>query len=202
MAGGRHTGPTWHGHGAGTRQHRHSAEQGVWIRDLELLPVAGLIVDPSALSPFHLPGLGLTRPRRDRTVAAPSPLLSRLALDISDPYALSLNYREHIDDVETPLAQVIFDEEHPAVWTAALARQRYVLLTVIDRAPLLPTATPQARTRALTSAWRGIIACGTDCVTQPRPPRSASCSRHHLSSEHRLPTHSPPRHTQDDIRSA
>ena len=91
--------------------------------------------DPSVLEPFSLPGLGLIGPRRGRTSTEPPPTLSRLAVHILDPHTVSITYREHIDDAETPVAQHRLPNPPPTVWIAALDRQHHVRLTVTDNAP-------------------------------------------------------------------
>lgn len=171
---------TWPGRAVGPRAPVPTGAQNFWVREFGLLPSAGLVVDPSVLSPFSLAGLGLTRLDRWRTPARPLPVVSRLAVDITNPHALSITYREHSDDAETPLAQEFFADEHPAGWVSALAEQDHILLTVSYCAALVASDTPAAVVRSLDGAWAGIIACGANCVDRSGTSPSAICARHRL----------------------
>ncbi|MEU3475836.1 hypothetical protein [Rhodococcus sp. NPDC006774] len=150
---------------------------GVWIRDVGVLPSPGLIVDFSAITPFSLAGLGLARVRR-RGRKAPVPVLSHLALDLSNRRAVSIMYQVHPGDVETPLARGMFPDEHPATWTTALTDTHHVLLTVAHCAPLLDARTPQAAIGALDDAWTGLIGCDEECVTRSKLFPAIACTRH------------------------
>lgn len=148
------------------------------VRDVGPLPFAGVVVDPSVLNPFSPGGLGLTRLDLRRTSVRPPPVVSRLAVDISDPHRLSITYREHIDDAETPLVHAFFADKHPAFWIAALAEQQHLLLTVSDCASLVGSPTAAGVAHAFDGAWAAIIACGADCVSRVSAPLSATCARH------------------------
>ncbi|MBA4026428.1 MAG: hypothetical protein C0482_29145 [Gordonia sp.] len=109
-------------------------------------------------------------------------MVSRLAIDITDLNALSLTYREHTDDVETPLAHAWFADEHPAAWITALTSQQHILLTVPDHGPPFGSVTPATATHALDGAWAGIIACSAECVRRSSATPVA-CTRHRLTDK-------------------
>ncbi|WP_207843629.1 hypothetical protein [Williamsia soli] len=161
----------------------HTGAQGLWIREFGLRPSAGVNVDPSVLRPFSLAGLGLTRLGRRRTPTRPLPVASRLAIDITDPHALSITYLEHTDDAETPLAHAQFADEHPVAWIAAVTRQQHILLTVSDHGPALDSPGPVTAIHALGGAWAGIIACNADCVRRSSGSAAADCARHRLTDK-------------------
>lgn len=187
MTGNRDTRRAWRTGAVPARPHADNGTQALWIGEFGLQPSAGVIVSPSVLKPFSLAGLGLTRLTRRRTPAQPLPVVSRLAIDITDPYALSITYLEHTDDAETPLAHVQFADEHPAAWIAALTRQQHILLTVSDRGPLLSSSAAATAAHAFGGTWAGIIACNADCVRRSSASPSAACARHRLTdTQYRL----------------
>lgn len=181
--------PAWRLRSMAARLPSHDEASTLWIRDCERLPAAGVIVSPSVLSPFSLNGLGLVRVNAWGARATP-PVLSRLAIDLTDPYAVSITYRERTDDAEAPLARGVFAAEHSRDWIEALAGQQHVLLSVSDDYAFEHAARASAgATRAPHGGWVGLIACGEDCVGRSQKPLWIPCSRHHRLPDHRQADH-------------
>lgn len=139
-------------------------------------------MDHSVLAPFSLTGLGLVRAKQRRERNTPLPTLFGVALDLTDPHAVTITYRVHVDDVDLPLAHGVFTDQHPPGWIAALASQDHVLLTVADCAALATASTPEAISHALDNSWTALISCTEDCVGRSTPTHPLPCHRHSYPS--------------------
>jgi hypothetical protein len=131
--------------------------ESLWIRELGLLPSAGLIIDHSVAAHLDLAGLGLVQLGERADPNEPLPQLGHLAADISDPYAISINCDAHETDIGRPIMQAGFIDPHPDAWLSQLVAQQHVLLTVSDCAQVLAARTPSAAAAAFTDTWMGII---------------------------------------------
>ena len=139
------------------RAHTPPDTHGMWIRDVGLLPSAGVIVDFSAADHLDLVGLGLVQLNQRADPSAPLPELHHLAADISDPYAVSINGDAHATDHGRQIMHAVFGDRHRAQWLTAIGNQHHLMLTVGDCARILAAATPAEAAAAFEDAWVAII---------------------------------------------